>query len=142
MVYHISEATMKNIFVSLAFLIASTAPAFAQNTNWTQFGDTAARQWHFRNGSFEFMRSDRGQPGGALIVQMENKSTHLVDYFKIYVTEEDCARGYGTLVTLSVNNEYITETSFVAQGVSMSASGADLLCAVYNKANSEKINTK
>jgi len=131
---------MKNLFACFALFMAVSAPAFAQDAAyWTQFGDTAARTWHFRNGSFEFMRSDTGKPGGTLIVQMENKRTHLVDYFKIYVSEDDCARGYGTLVTLSVNNEYITEASFVARGESMSASGADLLCAVYNKANSERL---
>lgn len=130
---------MKKLVASLTLFLVLSAPAFAQEAaHWTQFGDTASRQWHFRNGSFEVMHSDIGKRGGALIVQMENKATHLVDYFKIYVTEEDCARGYGTLVTLSLNNEYITDTSFVSHGESISASGADLLCAVYNKAKSER----
>ena len=130
---------MKKLFAAVLMLSLSSSVVAQEAKPWTKFGETATRDWSFRNGSFELAKTKSGKEVATILVQVQERSTTVTDYYKWYVTAEDCARGQGYLVSLSVNNDYLGDTAFVSKGESMAASGADLLCAIYSKVKSDQL---
>lgn len=130
---------MKNIFASVFVLLSLPSLVVAQETKpWTKFGETTTRNWSFRNGSFEIETTKSGKEVASILIEVQERATTTTDYYKWYVTAEDCARGQGYLVTLSVNNDYLSETAFVSKGESIAATGADMLCLIYTKVKSDR----
>lgn len=131
---------MKKLVTTALILLSVSFCVGAQETKpWTKFGETTTRDWSFRNGSFELAKTTSGKEVATLLIQVQERSTTITDYYKWYVTADDCARGRGYLVTLSVNNDYVSEAAFVSKGESMAANGADLLCAIYSKVKNDRI---
>lgn len=126
---------MKNIFASVFVLLSLSSSVVAQETKpWTKFGETTTRNWSFRNGSFEIETTKSGKEVASILIEVQERATTTTDYF----TAKDCARGQGYLVTLSVNNDYLSETAFVSKGESIAATGADILCLIYTKVKNDR----
>ncbi|HVL10481.1 MAG TPA: hypothetical protein VM512_15170 [Burkholderiaceae bacterium] len=126
-------------------LLAAILPfsCFAQNDSWVLIARStdAITEWSIQKGSFESITTKGGKPISVVVGRTTDKRTKEVDLAKWYVTDADCDRGLGTIVTLSVTGAFRFENPFVKDSGSIASSIADAICDVRGlqlKAREEK----
>lgn len=98
---------------------------------WVEVSSSDEIVVSFRKGSFDVSKNHGGDTIALAIAQLVMKGSQNVEFRKFYVTSSDCRLGYGELVTLDLNGEFLSSAKFVSQGGSVASGVADMLCALY-----------
>lgn len=102
-------------------------------SSWIQVAadDSGNVSFSARKGSFEVTQTKDGTAVGSILGQYTLKKPDSIRYYKLYVSQSDCAAGYGQLVLLDTNGSYSSESPFVSKGASIASGIADFICEVY-----------
>lgn len=121
---------MKHILPVLFAALTSTA--FAQSSDWVEVGGNRDISILFKKGTGERSANRAGEQFTSFIGQWVNKSTGKVEILKFYVTDNDCARGYGELTILTLSNEVFHRQDVALNGRSVASTVATIICEVAN----------
>lgn len=119
---------MKHLLVTLFVALASSA--FAQSSDWVEIGQSRDITILFKKGTGERGRNRAGDHFTSFIGQWVDKSTSKIDILKFYVTDQDCARGYGELTMLTLNNQVFHRQDIALNGGSVASIVATTICQV------------
>jgi len=99
---------------------------FAQD--WLPVASTDGFIWEGRAGTRTYATTRSGTP--ALVAQgrIFDKKEKTYNFYKWYVTVEDCKAGFGKLITLKMNGDFSFENDFVEGGGNVASSLAAMLC--------------
>lgn len=114
--------------ITAVVLLVTATPAFSQD--WIQLSETDDFLFEVRTGSYQSARTKSGTPISVLTGRSKNKKTGVVDFEKWYVTTEDCLKGSGKLVTLSLNGDFKFDSDYLRKGGTVASSIGDLVCDV------------
>jgi hypothetical protein len=118
---------MKKLTAAVVLLVAAT-PAFSQE--WVQLAETDDFAFEARAGSFESTKTKAGVPISVLTGRARNKKTTVIEFEKWYVTTQDCLKGSGKLVTLSLNGEFKFDSDYIDNGGTIASSIAGMVCGI------------
>lgn len=124
-------ATQK-LFLSL--FLTSFAVASAASDGWTDvFSRSDSEEYLAKTGSFEVTTTKGGDEVASVIGRVKSIKDKTITVEKWYVKTDDCAKGYGKLVTLSVSGEYKYDNSFAENDGSVGSTIAELICGVHKR---------
>jgi hypothetical protein len=128
---------MKARFVfGCAFGIFACFGASAED-GWVEVGSVETTTYSIKTASYSLETNRNGEEVATVIGRsVESKSTR-VEVHKWYVSSADCSRGYGSLVTLTINGDFDFDNEFVVNSGSMASLLAELICGVHGRAQSE-----
>lgn len=119
---------MKSI-IAASLALALVTPALAED--WVQIAESTSVSWFVHASSVEHSTTRNNTPIITALMKLKFKNANRIVFERVYVRTAECAAGYGTLVTLSVDGVQITASNqFVLGGGSIAASLAEVLCGV------------
>lgn len=124
---------MKKIFAALA-LITLSFSAVAQNNNdspWISVSGNDTHKNEFRVGTYELSRTKNGEEVAVVVNRRTVFSTNRITMNKQYVRTRDCHRGFGKLVTLDLNGDFLYDNDYVNDGGTIASANAEFICLVY-----------
>lgn len=101
---------------------------------WVEVASSDKSVVSLRKGSFELSENKGGEIVALALAQITNTLTGKVTFQKLYVAAQDCSRGYGEVVTLDLDGEFVASTKYVLGGDSVGSGVADTLCALHQAA--------
>lgn len=105
------------------------ASALAQPTEWVTIAisrDNAA--WDVQPSSLEFKKTREGVPVYVVVGRIRSGTNSRIDLYKWYVSVEDCNRGLGKVISLSISGDYRFDNDFVVGGGNIASSMAEAIC--------------
>lgn len=103
----------------------------SDDSGWVHVTSSDDVSFSAREGSFELTKAKNGTSVASILGQYAFIKTKIVAYNKLYVSTNDCAKGYGKLVLLDLDGNYSSESDFVSKGENLGSNVADFICAVY-----------
>lgn len=120
-----------NRFITLILMAVFAIPTFAQpNSQWVEAAFNDQVQILFRKGSVERITNTGGEKATSVIGQWINKRTKEINLIRFYVTDDDCARGYGVTTLLDMQGKHLTSSDMILGGNSIASNLADVICSV------------
>lgn len=113
-----------------ACVLAGGVASAAGAEEWLDVASAKDMKFEARSGSFERSRTKGGKAVAAVLGRARDLKSTDITFEKWYVSEDDCIRGYGKLVTLTMNGEYKYETDYVAKGGNIASAIGDFVCGV------------
>src|SRR5262245_14809154 len=101
-------------FIALVVIALLANVAAAQDDVWIAIGRTDKATWHAKSGSVSFTEVQGNVPVVMVVGRMTVLATSRVTVYKWYVSVDDCKRGSGQVVVLSINDEYRYKLDYVA----------------------------
>lgn len=124
-------------FIAAALLMVGSAPVFCQE--WLEIADSDASRYDGRAGTRIFATTKSGTPIVVAQGRIFDKQKKTYLYRKWYVSVNDCKTGYGKLVSLSMDGEFIFDTDYVEKGGSIGSMLGDMLCYAVKEQNGKGI---
>ncbi|WP_279211813.1 hypothetical protein [Delftia acidovorans] len=104
--------------------------AMAQNTDWVKIGEAKDVDLFLNRNAYEFSRLNNGKAIFGTVVQWRVKSTSKSEFYKDYVLEEDCRRGYGKMYGYDFSDRFTGFVEWVKDSETLGSSVAESLCTV------------
>ena len=124
---HILSAPLISMIIITALVISSIAHA----EDWLHVVASTTDVFEARKGTLQ-----HGLLGTSPAVTMLVRIKHADDTFtfaRYFVTVEDCGKGYGVVVTNSIQGKFLHQADYVIGGGSIACVIAETMCAVLNK---------
>ena len=119
---------MKKRILAATLLALVSALALAGADDWSPLANMVKSDVDVRRDSMRFFQADGGKWIASMTVRWHTKSNDRYDFNHMAVQEYDCRRGFGTIITLDLNGNFLFENNFVDGGDNMASAAADLLC--------------
>ena len=100
--------------------------------NWITIAETKESKWAVKKGTFEFSTNKMGEPVWVVIGRTKNRKSLKVDLYKWYVTEFDCGRELGKVVSLDISGVFLFDNDFVFGGETIATSMAETFVVLEN----------
>jgi hypothetical protein len=84
----------------------------------------------FRKGTVKRMTNDGGERVTSVVGQWIDKRTKKIDLLRFYVTDDDCAAGFGLVTLVDMQGKYVTSSDMALGGESIGSHLADVICSV------------
>lgn len=126
--------SMKKLLIAqLAIMLGLASTAAYSVEGWVDLiDDKEEKIWSVKKGSFSFSRTKEDKPMAMVIGRSRDINTKKVDFYRWYVTANDCYADLGELVVLDLQGDVIIKIDFVIGGGSVSSLIAEFICKVAN----------
>jgi len=106
---------------------------------WTNFSTADTYYTDFKDGSYEEKKNKAGDEIGVIILKTRWRNKDKIELEKVYVTKEDCLKGYGTVVVLDLSGKFKFEFEFAENAGTVSASIARVTCQFFIQDNAKSL---
>lgn len=113
-------------------------PAAAQDDNWIAIGRTDQATWHVKSGSVSVTEIQGNVPVVMVVGRITVHETSRVTMYKWYVSLNDCERGRGQVVALTISDQYRYKQDFVYGDDSAASGLAQYICGLREGAATER----
>lgn len=120
---------MKKIFFALVAGLYICGNALAENSS-RKIGDTQRSTYYINTSTYEFSRLASGKAIFGAVLQENNKITNVASYFKEYVIEDDCRKGYGQMNVYDLRDNFMDNVNWVRNSGTISDTISGNLCYV------------
>jgi len=127
--------------IAIGVLLCVATVALAQTDGWVQVAVSAdgSDTYSIKLHSGERTQNKQGQNITVVVGQDNDNARQSVQIEKWYVTESDCQLGYGDLVFLDINGNYVGEAPFASGSKNIGSAIAAAICAAGSSVQSKGI---
>ena len=119
---------MKHVLFAVALACAGM-PVYAQS-EWINIAVSSESnmRWDVQPGSLEFSKTKGGTAIAVVIGKITDTRTSRIDLYKWYVSETDCKKEMGKVVSLGIDGAYRFENDFVFGSGNIATLMAEAIC--------------
>jgi hypothetical protein len=123
---------MKREILVLLILAGLASPVWAQGHHWSVVAKTRDHDlaYSIKIDSGHRVRARGGHLSTILVGKVVNAETHHIVFRRWYVSDADCARGYGELVSLSMVGRLEIVADFALGGGTVASRIAAFICTI------------